>query len=135
MRRTLVLVTLATAAFLAGCGSGTQAPAAPAPGPAGDNAQPATATDDRPLRDAFAVASKGAPWAAKVKTVKLDGQAVIVVTELVKGEKATAHEVCEAAYKAARTSGVKFVSIGVRTASDSTLSSRNDARGDVACQE
>jgi hypothetical protein len=131
VRRWTVGAALLVAALSAGCASEPEPAAPPAePTPVAD--EPAV-VNDKPLRDAFSAANKGAAWFGSVDRVQLDGRAVIVWTTLVE-EDATAREVCEAAYAAAGKSRVDFQSVAVRSADDSTLAHRNELAGDVACQ-
>src|SRR5262245_7151237 len=90
--------------------------------------------DDRDLRDAFIEAHKGAAWWSSVSSVRLDDADVVVRTKLAEGETTKALEICEAAYEVARSSGVSFQTVTVRSADDSTLAHRNESTGDVACQ-
>lgn len=129
---------LAALCLSAACGS--QVDPAPAPAPAPTSAAPveqpkqAAGAGTTPLRDSFNAANSSASWADKVKSIQLDGSAVIVISNLTKSDKTTTRAICEAAYKAAKDSKVEFLGIAVRSADDSTLAHRNDKYGPAACE-
>ena len=87
------------------------------------------------MQDAFDAVNQAAPWYGQVKSVELDGKAVIVWTTLGESDADTALSMCEAAYSAGETSGTDFVSVAVRTEDNSTtLASRNKLANHTACQ-
>ncbi|MGO1050766.1 hypothetical protein [Crossiella sp. CA198] len=74
-----------------------------------------------------------AAWLTAVKSVTLDGAAVVVVADLPKRDPA-AVPMCEAVYAAAEAAKVEFQSVAVRSTTNSTLSSRNKLSKDTACK-
>lgn len=132
MRHASVAVAVVVGLVVAGCSSKPDAPPAES---STTTAEQAAASDGGPVRDAFEAANKTAPWFGQVSSVKLDGKGIVVLTTLTDADTDTALAVCEAAYSAGETSGVDFVSVGVRTADGgSTLASRNKLAGHVSCQ-
>lgn len=136
IRRVLpVSLAFVFAVSLAACGSEEPKPTPPRTPAAPVAETTANADAGKAVSDAFTAANSGAAWFGKVERVEMDGLAVRVRTTLGKPDAGTAHDVCEAAFSAAKGSKVEFQSVAVRSADDRTLSSRNTLTGDASCSE
>ncbi len=147
MKRSLVAAT-AVALLLTGCATGdtghlvpdidpellgpSSTPAADAGGSTGDPDDSGSVSTE--FRAAFADAAGVESWLDDVTEIAVDGSSVTVTTAFTAaGGNATA--VCEAAVRAAETTGVTPTSVTVVDAEGTTLSELDAEAGDEACSD
>jgi len=135
MRFTTAVTVLVALAFSGGCASGRSAPNGPTPqGPPAETAFPEFDWGGA-LTEAFNAANAGAPWFPKVRSLTVDGKAVVVTSSLTKAEPVDALAVCEAASTVAKISGQGYTSVTVRTADGgTTLAHLDELNSDAACR-
>jgi len=84
------------------------------------------------MTEAFTAANAGAPWFSEVRSLTVEGKAVVVTSSLAEDDRAAALEMCAAASTVAQVSGQGYTSVAVRTADGTTLAHRDDP--DTACR-
>jgi hypothetical protein len=137
MRFTTAVTVLAALALGGGCASGHSTSNGATPVPPGPPAETASPEFDwrGALTEAFNAANVGAPWFPKVRTLTVDGKAVVVTSSLTEAEPVDALAVCEAASTVARISGQGYTSVAVRTADGgTTLAHLDELTSDSACR-
>ncbi|HWO65892.1 MAG TPA: hypothetical protein VNO31_38255 [Umezawaea sp.] len=134
MRFTTAVTVLAALALGGGCASGHSTSNRVSPGPPAETASPEFDWGGA-LTEAFNAANVGAPWFPKVRTLTVDGKAVVVTSSLTEAEPVDALAVCEAASTVARISGQGYTSVAVRTADGgTTLAHLDELTSDSACR-